>query len=520
MLKDTHASVLVTQQKLLKRFPNTEAHVVCLDTKWETFSKESNENLTNAAVAENLAYVIYTSGSTGKPKGVQISHRSLVNFLFSMMKEPGLTDQDVLLAVTTLSFDIAMLELLLPLIVGSQVVIVSSDEASDGYRLLKRLTDCGATVMQATPASWQLLLAAEWQGDDNLKILCGGETLPRDLATQLLQRGHSLWNMYGPTETTIWSTVNKINDKVGPVLIGFPIANTQIYILDKHLQPVAVGITSELHIGGDGLARGYLNRPELTAERFIANPFNNDMPGSRLYKTGDLAKYLPDGNIEILGRLDFQVKVRGFRIELGDIKSALEQHPAVKDAIVLASEDDPGGKRLIAYIVSKEIMVFSIIELRNYLKQKVPEYMVPSAFVTLKELPLTPNGKVDRKALPVPNKERPELGGTFVAPRTPVEEALAEIWAQVLGLDQVGINDNFFDLGGHSLLATQIISRLSNTFRVEVSLRSLFQAPTVADMAVITVQNQIEKAESKNIERTLAKLEALSDEEAQRLFND
>jgi acyl carrier protein len=303
-------------------------------------------------------------------------------------------------------------------------------------------------------------------------------------------------------------------------LIGFPIANTQIYILDKHLQPVAVGITSELHIGGDGLARGYLNRPELTAERFIANPFNNDMPGSRLYKRGDLAKDLPDGNIEILGRLDFQVKVRGFRIELGDIKSALEQHPAVKDAIVLASEDDPGGKRLIAYIVSKEIMVFSIIELRNYLKQKVPEYMVPSAFVTLKELPLTPNGKVDRKALPVPNKERPELGGTFVAPRTPVEEALAEIWAQVLGLDQVGINDNFFDLGGHSLLATQIISRLSNTFRVEVSLRSLFQAPTVADMAVITVQNQIEKAESKNIERTLAKLEALSDEEAQRLFND
>jgi acyl-CoA synthetase (AMP-forming)/AMP-acid ligase II/acyl carrier protein len=396
---------------------------------------------------------------------------------------------------------------------------VSSEEASDGYRLLKRLTDCGATVMQATPASWRLLLAAGWQGDDHLKILCGGEALPRDLATQLLKRGHSLWNMYGPTETTIWSAVNKLDDKEGPVLIGFPIANTQIYILDQHLQPVPVGVPGELHIGGDGLARGYLNRPELTAERFIPNPFN-DMMGSRLYKTGDLAKYLPDGNIEVLGRLDFQVKVRGFRIELGDIESALEQHPAVKDAIVLASEDDPGGKRLVGYIVSKEIMEFSIIELRNYLKEKLPEYMVPSAFVSLKELPLTPNGKVDRKALPVPDKERPELGEAFVAPRTPMEERLAEIWSQVLDLDQVGINDNFFDLGGHSLLATQVISRVINTFRVKVSLRSLFQAPTVADMAVVIAQNQLEKAESKDIDRTLAKLEALSDEEARRLFND
>jgi aminoglycoside N3'-acetyltransferase/acyl carrier protein len=377
-----------------------------------------------------------------------------------------------------------MLEIFLPLIVGARVVIVSSEEASDGNRLLKRLTDCGATVMQATPASWRLLLAAGWQGDDHLKILCGGEALPRDLATQLLQRGHSLWNMYGPTETTIWSTVNQINDKEGPVLIGFPIANTQVYILDQHLQPVPVGIPGELHIGGDGLARGYLNRPELTAERFIPNPFN-DMMGSRLYKTGDLAKYSPDGNIEVLGRLDFQVKVRGFRIELGDIESALEQHPAVRQAVVTAREDIPGDKQLVAYIVANDQQTIAVNTLRSFLNKKLPSYMVPTFFETINALPLTPNGKIDRRALPEPDRIRRETSEALIAPRDALELQLTKTWEKVLGVQPIGVSDNFFELGGHSILAVRLITQIEKILGKALPLVTLFQAPTVEQLAGI-----------------------------------
>jgi acyl carrier protein len=341
-------------------------------------------------------------------------------------------------------------------------------------------------------------------------------------AQELLEHTQ-LINGYGPTESKTFACCYPISRPLKKTLtsvpIGRPISNTRLYILDAQMAPVPVGVTGELYISGDGLARGYLISPELTAERFIHNPFS-DGTQARLYKTGDLARYLPDGNIEFLGRLDHQVKIRGFRIELGEIEAVLGKHPAVKDAIVLASEDDPGEKRLVAYIVSKERMELSIIELRNYLKEKLPEYMLPSAFVSLKKLPLTPNGKVDRKALPVPNQERPELGETFVAPRTPVEKKLAEIWTRVLGLDQIGINDNFFELGGHSLLATQVISQVINLFGVKVPLRFLFQAPTVADMAVVVAQKRAQKAESKDIDNMLTELEGLSDGEARRRFAD
>jgi amino acid adenylation domain-containing protein len=485
VLEDAQVAVLLTQKDLTSILPENHGTAIYLDKDLESLvSQQPEGNPSSEVNAEHLAYVIYTSGSTGRPKGVQISHRALVNFLFSMMKEPGLTDQDVLLAVTTLSFDIAMLELLLPLIVGARVVIVSSEEASDGNRLLNRLTDCSATVMQATPASWRLLLAAGWQGDDHLKILCGGEALPRDLATQLLQRGHSLWNMYGPTETTIWSTVNKLKDKEGPVLIGFPIANTQIYILDQHLQPVPVGVPGELHIGGDGLARGYLNRPELTAERFIANPFN-DMPGSRLYKTGDLAKYLPDGNIEVLGRLDFQVKVRGFRIELGDIETTLEQHPAVRQAVVIAREDIPGDKQLVAYIVSNDHQTIPVNALRSFLHKKLPSYMVPSLFEMIDALPLTPNGKIDRRALPAPDRIRREKSETLIAPRDELELQLTKTWEKVLGVQPIGVSDNFFELGGHSLIAVRLIMQIEKMLGKNLPLATLFQAPTVEQLAGI-----------------------------------
>jgi len=275
-----------------------------------------------------------------------------------------------------------------------------------------------------------------------LKIFCGGEALPRDLATQLLETSHLLWNMYGPTETTVWSTVNRIDDKEGPVLIGFPIANTQVYILDQHLQPVPIGVPGELHIGGDGLARGYLNQPRLTDERFIANPFS-DVPGSRLYKTGDLAKYLPDGNIEVLGRLDFQVKVRGFRIELGEIEATLEQHPAVQQAVVTARENIPGDKQLVAYIVANDHQKLLVNTFRNFLKKKLPEYMMPALFEMMDALPLTPNGKVDRKALPPPTGLRPDLNLAYMAPRTELEQTITGIWQEVLQIEKIGIEDNF-----------------------------------------------------------------------------
>jgi len=350
MLVDARVSVLLTQERLLDVLPEHGAAVVCLDTSWEAIAREHKENLQSIAAGENLAYTIYTSGSTGKPKGVQITHRALVNFLYSMRQQPGLTERDVLLAVTTLSFDIAGLELYLPLIMGAKVVIITHEVAADGKQLIERLANSGATVMQATPATWRLLLEAGWQGSSQLRILCGGEALSRELADRLLTRSASVWNLYGPTETTIWSTVYKVKPAEASVPIGRPIANTQIYLLDSHLEPVPIGVPGELYIGGTGLARGYLHRPELTAEKFLPDPFSYE-EGARLYRTGDLARYMSDGNIEYLGRLDNQVKIRGFRIELGEVEAVLGRHPGVRQSVVISREDRPGDKHLVAYVV-------------------------------------------------------------------------------------------------------------------------------------------------------------------------
>ena len=359
MLEDAQIPVLLTQQNQLERLPKHGAHVVCLDADEEAITQHSQDNPKSGVMAENLAYIIYTSGSTGKPKGVQIAHLAVVNFLNSMRQEPGLTEQDVLLAVTTISFDIAGLELYLPIIVGARIVLVSREVASDAAQLLKTLARSGATVMQATPATWRLLLAAGWCGNKQLKILCGGEALTRELANQLLKRSNALWNMYGPTETTIWSFVYKVEPGNGSVSIGRPIANTQIYLRDPYLRRksdpiklVPIGVPGELLISGVGLARGYLHQPELTNEKFILSPLSNES-GARLYKTGDLARYLPDGNIEYIGRIDHQVKIRGFRIELGDIEAALSQHPTVRETVVVAREDKSDDKRLVAYVVPK-----------------------------------------------------------------------------------------------------------------------------------------------------------------------
>jgi amino acid adenylation domain-containing protein len=496
MLEDAEVSVLLTQQSLIEdggwRIEDSESRssilnhrsqVVCVDRDWETINRENGNNVNSGGRANNLAYVIYTSGSTGTPKGVQIKHRSVINCLHSIRQQIDLTEKDILLAVTTISFDISALETYLPLTTGAKLVLASRDEALDGSQLRGRLTECGVTAMQATPSTWKLLLDAGWRSSRNFKILCGGEVLSRSVADQLLEGGASLWNLYGPTETTIWSTIAKVEPGENPVLLGRPIANTEIYILDFYLQPVPVGVYGELYIGGDGLARGYFGREDLTAERFLRNPFSDD-PNARLYRTGDRARYRSDGNIEFLGRLDDQVKIRGHRVELGEIEAALNQHPAVKETVVVArARDSSEEKELIGYVVSTQESLVLVDELRRFLGAKLPDYTIPARFLFLDALPLTPNGKVDRNALLPVDGERPSLEQGFVEPRSEIEELVAQVWREVLKLEKIGVYDNFFDLGGHSLLATRVVARLRTNFSIDLALRKLFESPTVAALA-------------------------------------
>lgn len=695
MIEDAHLSVILTESELISVLPD-HGNVICLDRDWQKIALYPETNLDSEVTPDNLAYTIYTSGSTGQPKGVQICHRGVVNLLTSMSQKPGVSTQDIWLAISTISFDIGSVELFLPLTVGASIVLISREIASDAAHLIKVIAQSGATIMQATPATWRLLLAAGWQGSSSLKIICGGEAMSRKLANQLLQRSAEVWNGYGPTETSIYSTFHQVESGNQRVPIGRPIANTEIYIVDpesKPLQLVPVGEAGELLIGGIGLARGYINRPDLTDDRFIPNPFS-DQTGSRLYRTGDLARYLPNGVIEYIGRIDHQVKIRGFRIELGDIEAALYQHPSIKEAVVVAREDIPGDKRLVAYLVAdlsvervpfqtncrvvepghpaltittidlsasgvavinapadwkegQELCLYlqlpslpdelvlkatlswrqkvlagisfeasaseqalinqgikqiiqnesfevsdlrrvesrvplhtpclvefssgqtlelttrnigrggiclvanatdiwqkhqrllmrmqllplhdelwltgtvawhsgesagvtfdeltmpqqdqihqsmeyiiasqglSLVNLRSLLKEKLPEYMVPSSFMILDALPLTPNCKVDRKALPAPYlSEAVSTETEFVAPRNEVETQLSEIWTQVLRVKQVGVDDNFFDLGGNSLLTAQLLSLVRDKFQVELPLADLFESPTVAKLAV------------------------------------
>lgn len=482
MVEDAEVSIILTQRVLMNVLPMHGAQVICMDDDWERIAGESEETPVSNVASDNLAYVIYTSGSTGRPKGVQIPHRALVNFLQSMRRQPGITAQDKLLAVTTLSFDIAGLELFLPLTVGARLVLVSRAVAADGRLLSQKLAETAATVMQATPATWRLLLEAGWQGGDHLRILCGGEALPLELATQLLARGAELWNLYGPTETTIWSTVCRIPPQPQAISIGSPIANTQIYVLDGGGQPVPMGVPGEVYIGGDGVARGYLHRPELTAERFLPNPYSCE-PGARSYRTGDLARYRSDGALECLGRIDHQVKVRGHRIELGEVEAVLREQAGVREAVVTAREEKAGDQRLVAYLVPMPEAVLTGGELRARLRARLPEYMIPAAFVTLDALPLTPNGKVDRKALPQPEASRPEIESRFVAPEGGFERELTEIWQELLGVRPIGVHDDFFELGGHSLLAVQLFARIEKRIGIRLPLPTLFEHPTIAHLA-------------------------------------
>jgi amino acid adenylation domain-containing protein/non-ribosomal peptide synthase protein (TIGR01720 family) len=482
MLEDAQIRVLLTQERLGYTPPARVAHVIYLDADWETVARESSDNPLNLASLDNLAYVIYTSGSTGRPKGVEVPHRGLLNLVNWHQQFYSLTPADRATHLAGLSFDASVWELWPYLAVGASIHLVDDEVRQSPAKLVQWLAKESIThCFLPTPLA-EMALAETWPPSMALKVLLtGGDKLHRGLGKEL---GFSLINHYGPTENSVVTTCGalKVNGEIGvPPPIGRPIANTQVYILDNYGRCVPVGVAGELHIGGVGLARGYLNHPELTAEKFIPNVFSSE-GGARLYRTGDLTRYLPNGEIEFLGRIDHQVKVRGFRIELGEVEAVLDAYPGMRECVVVAREGLGEEIQLIAYTVAEKNGEGDVQHWLAYLKEKLPEHMIPAAFVQLDKLPLTPNGKVDRRALPAPERSRPELEKNYLAPRNALERTLAGIWSALLGLDQVGIHDNFFHLGGHSLLATQVISRIRASSEIELPLRSLFANPTIAEL--------------------------------------
>jgi amino acid adenylation domain-containing protein len=473
MIEDSGLALVVSQSELAACHGCPAERTLDLDTAADEPDRDSRlASDEQAARAEDVAYVLYTSGSTGRPKGVRVSHRAAINFLTSMQREPGLGPDDRLLAVTTLSFDIALLELMLPLSMGAQVVLASRDDALDGVALQQLLERGQVTVMQATPATWRLLIESGWRGHPGFKALCGGEALSLDLAESLLARVGELWNMYGPTETTVWSTCWRVTQPRQGICIGRPIANTSIWILDPQHQLCPIGVPGEIHIGGDGVALGYLNRPDLTSERFIADPFSST-PGARMYRTGDLGRWRADGLLECLGRTDFQVKVRGFRIELGEIEAVLMDESRVRQAVVTVHTDALGDTRIVAYVVYELGQARTGSEMRRRLASKLPDYMLPHIFVELETLPLTANGKVDRRALPPPFAQNALAGEEHIEPRTEVERVIAALWCELLKVERVSVRDNFFALGGHSLLSAQMVAQLCKRTGHRLSLRSV-----------------------------------------------
>jgi amino acid adenylation domain-containing protein len=514
MLNDTQTSILLTQQHLLANLPPHNARTICLDTDWESISGESQENPAIATSPDARAYIIYTSGSTGKPKGTQITHRNLVNSTTARIayyQEPIAK----FLLLSSFGFDSSVAGIFWTLCCGGTLYLPEGGLQRDVSKLIELISQNHISHLLCLPSLYALIL--QQKKTEKLvslgTVIVAGEACPISLVQNHFQSQPetSLFNEYGPTEATVWSSVYSCYRSVSTaqVSIGRAIANTQIYILDSDLHPVPIGVPGEIYISGEGLARGYLNHAAMTAEKFIPNPFSKN-PGMRLYKTGDLACYLSDGNIEFLGRIDHQVKLRGFRIELEEINAVLLQHLAVEESVAIVREDVVGDQRLVAYIVVNPESAFTINDLRDFLQQQLPDYMVPSLFVPLKNLPLTPNGKIDRQALPAPDQVRPEQAGLFIAPRNSTETKLANIWAELLRIERIGVYDNFFDLGGHSLLATQLISRVRDAFQVELLVRHIFAAPTVADLATIVVKKLTEQADEELLAEALAELEELS----------
>jgi amino acid adenylation domain-containing protein len=526
MLDESKAAVLLTQSLLATELPGRSAHVIYVDTCGASVAEESDEPPLCEVSGENLAYVIYTSGSTGKPKGVMNTHEGILNRLLWMQDAFPLSGADRVLQKTPFSFDVSVWEFLWPLLNGARLILAQPDGHQDSSYLVGLIRDQQITIVHFVPSMLRMLLEEKGlEACHSLRhVICSGEVLPVELERRFYEHltTAELHNLYGPTEAAIDVTCWRCERENSwpTVPIGRPIANTQIYLLDDEKRPVPVGVGGELHIGGINLARGYLERAELTATKFIPNPFS-ETPGTRLYSTGDMARFRPDGSIEFLGRVDSQVKIRGFRIELGEIEKTLTRHEKVREAAVLAREDTPGDKRLVAYLVLESgVTPVSIAELRAFLQQTLPEHMIPAAFLTLGAFPLTTSGKVDRQALPPPDEDRSMLRTGLVEPRTPAEKELAAMWCELLGVKQVGIHDNFFELGGHSLILTQLASRINEAFRVQLPLRVLFNVPSIVEMTTAIAARQMEQAEPAELAQMLDDLRQISPDEIQKLLEE
>jgi amino acid adenylation domain-containing protein len=490
MLEDAKVSVLLTQQRLLAGLPEHRATVACLDSGWEVISRQSGDSAKSEVTVENLAYVIYTSGSTGRPKGIMLRHSGVVNNLVDLNRSFEIGVEDRILAISSPSFDMCVYEVLGTLAAGATIVMPDASVAKDPSHWAKLIVEHRVTVWNSAPQLLEMLVGyVENRPELRPRFLrvaiLGGDWVPVTLPARLkaLAGNVKVIVLGGATEASIHSIVYPV-EKADPswrsIPYGRPMANQHAHILDPYLQPVPVGVPGELHLGGVGLARGYFDRPDLTAEKFIPNPFGQQ-PGERLYKTGDLARYMPDGNIELIGRMDYQVKIRGHRIELSEIVAALKQHPAIEQAVVVAREDKPGNKRLVAYVVSNPSSDKPTqSELRNTLKKQLPDYMIPPVIVVLDKMPLSPNGKVDRRSLPPPESVRPQA---YVPPRTGLEQFLCNIWKEILAIEQIGIHDNFFELGGSSIQGATFINKIQEKLAEIIHLVAIFDAPTVADFA-------------------------------------
>jgi amino acid adenylation domain-containing protein len=465
-------NLILAEEATAERLGFFRGKVLLLEDPWTDPDRGLSSRRPSLPNPERLAYITFTSGSTGEPKGVEVTELGVRNFLSSMERLPGFGPRDRLLAVTTLSFDISVLELFLPLRAGGVLVVADEEAAKDGSRLEDLLERESISLMQATPATWRLLAQSGWKGTAGLRALVGGEAFPPDLAEELLGRCEEVWNMYGPTETTVWSTLHKVEGVAGVVPIGRPIDNTRVYVLDRHLRPVPTGVIGELFIGGLGVARGYRERDDLTDDRFLADPFARS-PGARMYRTGDRGRVRNDGALEYLGRLDHQIKIRGFRIELGEIEAALSEHPDIESAVVQPTGEGL-NKRLVTYAVFQAGRSLTSTEVRRFLQDRLPPYMIPGLLIELDRLPLTPNGKVDRKALPDPLGGRGQRTIQREPPRTPEEKVIGEVWRDLLGIESVNRTDNFYELGGHSLLSMQVVSAVQKKTGKRISPRSMF----------------------------------------------
>jgi amino acid adenylation domain-containing protein len=529
MAKDADLRVILTQEKFQKRLSQLGVEHIHLDADWPDIGREKESTPVSQGWADSLAYVIFTSGSTGRPKGVEVEHRQILNYVEGILEQLKLPAGSSFAMVSPITADLGNTMLYPALATGGTLHIISEDRATDSVALGAYFQYHQPDCLKIVPSHLASLLIGSTPAEvlPQKRLVVGGESCQWQLVekVQALIPGCRVINHYGPTETTVGVTTHHADATDRSTIhspsvpIGRPLPNSQLYILDSHQSPVPLGVAGEVYIGGRGLSRGYAGAPELTAEKFVPHSYSEE-PGARLYKTGDRAKFQSDGTIEFLGRIDHQLKIRGFRIELSEVESVLGQHPAVEETVVIAREDVQGDKRLAAYVVPSNGSTLTFSEMRSFLKEKLPDYMIPSALVFLDLLPLTPNGKVDRRALPTPDLERSRLETKFIAPRTPVEKVLAEIWREVLGLERVGVNDNFFELGGHSLLATQVVSRVYQKFKIELSLRVFLEKPTVAGLTEVLENYETVPGQASAIAQILEKIDAMDAEEIRKMLHD